>query len=135
MAATLWTWADFEQVGSVYLLHFHPPGEPEVCSTLGGWGRYGAQHYVGWALDLEARMREHRSHSGRGAKVVRELLARGLDFSVVRVWEGATKELENRIKMSGRYRDACPICVGTVAYRRKQHTRLVNLHTGRCENG
>ena len=57
----------------VYLLHFQRP-----IST-----HHTCQHYLGFALDLDARLAEHLS--GRGARLTQVALERHIDFVVARI--------------------------------------------------
>lgn len=81
--------------GTVYLLHFDEP----VAH---------ARHYVGWALDVEARAAEHRAC--RGSPLVAALMAQGGDFVVARTWAGDRK-LKRRIKSWKMGPRLCPVCV------------------------
>ena len=78
----------------VYLLHFH--------SKL----RH-AQHYLGYAEDVEERLKRHRS--GGGAKLIRALKDKGIDFELVRIWEGG-RTLERKLKKQKNGPKLCPIC-------------------------
>lgn len=83
--------------GVVYLLHFDQP-YPH--------GRR-PQHYIGWTIDLPARVHEHRQgYGGRLADVMR--LA-GIGFEVARTWPG-DRTLERRLKRRHKIADACPLC-------------------------
>jgi predicted GIY-YIG superfamily endonuclease len=117
MATAKWDWADHTMVGSVYLIHFHLPGDPETVATLNTWGGAGARHYMGFATDLERRMVEHRRATPKhGAKILKHVINAGLDWSVVRVWTPANIEFENRMKRNARLTMLCPICSGIKAY-------------------
>lgn len=81
----------------VYLLHFERPiSDTHTC-----------QHYVGTADDVEERLAEHKA--GRGARLCQVAKERGIDFVLVRTWEGGrAKERQiKKWKMSNRL---CPIC-------------------------
>jgi hypothetical protein len=54
--------------GVVYLLHF----EKKISD------HHSTQHYTGWALDLHARIAEHRA--GRGARLTQVAVERGIRF-------------------------------------------------------
>lgn len=85
----------------VYLLHFAQPlGNPNNPRAL-------AAHYVGWAVNLEDRMREH--HAGRGAAITRAAVARGVAFEVVQTWPGDYR-LEHHIKRLKNAPRLCPHC-------------------------
>jgi predicted GIY-YIG superfamily endonuclease len=80
----------------VYLLHFDQP-------------LAHARHYVGWcAYDLEQRLEHHVT--GHGARIMQVLTERGIGFQVARVWPGAGRDFERRLKRwkgSGQF---CPLC-------------------------
>lgn len=83
---------------SVYLIHFQR--------------RYRhAGHYLGFALDVPARLWHHRQ--GTGANLVRVVNREGIDWVCARVWPDGDRTLERRLKnhSSTRY---CPVCRGEV---------------------
>lgn len=80
-----------------YLLHFRQPISPA----------HTAQHYLGWAEDIERRIAEHRA--GRGARLTQVAKERGIDFVVVRTWEG-DRSLERKLKSRKEAPRLCPIC-------------------------
>ena len=85
-------------MGYVYLLHFERPIAP---------GRHTAQHYIGFAADLAARIQEHNTvHGARLTQVARE---RGIRFKVARLWLG-DRGLERRLKDRKEAPQLCPIC-------------------------
>ncbi len=77
-----------------YLIHFERP-------------IFGAQHYLGWALDIDARVRLHLR--GRGARLVRQALAANIRVELVRVWLGADTARERELKRTAPKR-YCPLC-------------------------
>lgn len=84
-----------------YLLHFHRPiGNPANSRAL-------AQHYGGWAVDLDARDGEHRA--GRGAAITRWAVQQGIGWDTFVLGYGDW-HLEKRIKALKNYRRICPIC-------------------------
>lgn len=85
---------------SVYLLHFWQPIAP---------GKHTCQHYVGTADDVAKRIEEHRA--GRGARLTQVAAERGIEFSLVRLWDGGRAE-ERRIKNRKNAPKLCPICSG-----------------------
>lgn len=111
-------WADDNQIGCVYLIHLHAPGNPETCSTVGYFGHRGGTHYVGFTVDLEARLSCHKK--GQGSRFLREGLDRGLDFSLVRVWENKTRRFEAVLKNERKYKRLCPVCSGPQAFDRRK---------------
>ena len=91
-------------VETVYLLHFSGRlGNPA--------NRYAqAQHYIGTATDLDARLAAHRA--GAGARITVAAAARGIAFAVVRTWPGG-RDLERRLKRRKEAPRLCPACKGT----------------------
>jgi predicted GIY-YIG superfamily endonuclease len=79
----------------VYLLHLSEP--------LAGHAR----HYLGSAEDVEARLLRHAS--GHGAKMLRACRLNGIDWMLVRTWEGG-RELERQLKRRHNSGVFCPIC-------------------------
>ena len=71
-------------VSGVYLLHFDEP----VGHAL---------HYCGWAEDMKRRIDEHR-RGVSGAVLPRAAFIQGIGFTVSRVWVGATRGDEMRLK-------------------------------------
>lgn len=82
--------------GSVYLLHFDRP--------LGH-----ARHYIGWALDVHARVDTHLA--GKGSKLVRAAVAAGIHVELVRVWENKGQAFEHQLKKGRCGPRFCPVCV------------------------
>lgn len=81
----------------VYLLHFDRPLEH-------------AQHYLGFADDIDARIERHRA--GNGSKLVRAALDAGIGFRLVRVWEGMDRNGERKLKKRKNGCKLCPLCMG-----------------------
>lgn len=94
--------------GTVYLLHF----ERSLADH--------AQHYLGWAGDLEARLAEHRS--GNGARLMAAISDHRIDWELVRTWEG-TRALERRLKDQHDARALCPKCREKRREYQKEHRR------------
>lgn len=80
--------------GTVYLIHFDEPYKH-------------ARHYLGWARDLAARMKEHRN--GRGARLMEVIKDAGITWRVARTWPG-TRDLERAIKERHNTPRLCPEC-------------------------
>ncbi len=79
---------------TVYLLHFAQPYKH-------------ARHYLGSAVNLAARLAEHRSgHGGRLLQVVQEA---GIEWEVVRTWQG-TRATEAKFKRARHNVRLCPKC-------------------------
>jgi hypothetical protein len=87
-------------VGTGYLIHF--------AERIGREGRNGAQHYIGWASNVEARVIDHRR--GNGAAIMAEVSRRGIDWEVVRLYPGWTRHDERRRKRAGHFDRDCPVC-------------------------
>jgi len=83
---------------AVYLLHF----DQKVADH--------AQHYVGYAEDVSARVAEHRA--GNGARLTQVCVERGIEFRVVRTWPDGDRALERRIKNTHHRERYCPVCNG-----------------------
>lgn len=88
----------FRKWGWIYTAHFN--------KAIGGEGRNKAQHYSGWALDVDTRIAQHKA--GRGAAITAYLAQQGIDFEVVTVWPG-TREMERQLKKHSATR-RCPKC-------------------------
>src|SRR5918912_995489 len=70
-----------------YLLHFEQPYRS---------GRHpGAQHYVGFANDIQRRLETHRR--GWGSPLVAAVLAAGIEVRLVRTWPGADRHFERKL--------------------------------------
>lgn len=102
--------------GQIYLFHFDRP--------LGNLAnpRGQAQHYLGWALDAEARIATHLA--GQGAKIVAAAIAAGIVLTPY-IIGGAPKEAEwiikTRIKQTACF---CPACCTT----RRRRPRPLPYH-------
>ena len=90
----------------VYLIHFSRPFRH-------------ARHYLGYAENLEGRLTHHKN--GDGAKLMRHVTEAGIEWSVVRKWEGATKTDERRIKNSRHMPRYCPVCREQRNAKRRKH--------------
>lgn len=95
------------QPGYCYLIHFK--------SKLGNLSNpHGtAQHYLGSAIDLEARLQLHRN--GNGSKIMAAVNQAGIEWEISRVWECespiAARLLEHKLKRThGHGPVLCPIC-------------------------
>jgi predicted GIY-YIG superfamily endonuclease len=81
--------------GQVYLIHLDQPFRH-------------ARHYLGWTLNLERRIAQHRA--GTGAKLLRAVNRHGIHWEVVRIWPGGP-ELEQTLKALKNSPRLCPLCV------------------------
>lgn len=80
---------------AVYLIHFDSPFKH-------------AQHYLGWAKDVEARFRLHAG--GRGCRLLKFVNEGGIDYHIVRRWQSTTRILEFKFKKWHDNKILCPIC-------------------------
>lgn len=80
--------------GWVYVLH--------LSDRLGH-----AQHYTGWAENVERRLWEHRA--GLGAKFTRAAVRRGISLYLAATWPGG-RDLERALKLWHGGNKYCPIC-------------------------
>jgi len=104
-------------IGTVYLIHFSEPYKH-------------ARHYLGFTTDLEKRIRQHKeirinnldkeSHE-RGAVLMAYVNSAGIEWEVIRIWEGVPLEKELRMKRSMHFPRVCPKC--GVEERRKARER------------
>jgi hypothetical protein len=99
----MWPWTAATQ-GYIYLFHFHQP--------LGNLtnSRAQARHYVGFAEDLAGRLAVQVA--GRGAKIVRAAVERGIAFDIFS-WP-APLAVEKLIKDHKKTQDFCPTCCRAV---------------------
>lgn len=90
------------RTSTVYLLHFSAPIAP---------GQHTAQHYMGSAADLDARLAEHAN--GTGSRLCQVAKERGNTFELARTWEapdGTGRQLERQLKNRKAGPRLCPIC-------------------------
>lgn len=88
-------------IGAVYILHFVRP----IGAADNPRGQ--ARHYIGWAVDPEARDAAHRA--GRGAALTRAAVALGVDWTMFVLTEG-DRALERRLKALKSAPRLCPVC-------------------------
>lgn len=84
-------------MGHVYLLHFSRRINPSRST----------QHYLGWASDLDDRLRKHRK--GKGSRLCQVAVELGIGFTLAEVWIG-DRSLERQLKRQHNHRIFCPIC-------------------------
>jgi nicotinamidase-related amidase len=83
-------------VSLVYLFHFQRRYEH-------------AQHYVGFTeQEVRDRLAEHLA--GQASPLMRAARGAGIPVVVARVWHGADRNKERRLKRSGSAARYCPIC-------------------------
>ncbi|HLX49510.1 MAG TPA: hypothetical protein VKS82_14370 [Streptosporangiaceae bacterium] len=80
--------------GTIYLLHFDRPYRH-------------ARHYIGWAVNLNARLAAHEQ--GRGARLLEVVRAAGIGWQLARTWSG-DRNRERQIKRQGGASRCCPLC-------------------------
>jgi hypothetical protein len=87
----------------IYLIH--------SSVSLGGPGRTGARHYIGYCQDgrLGERMIEHLSGKN-AAKIMSAFLERGASLTLARTWPDGGPSLERYLKKAGHFNDLCPLC-------------------------
>lgn len=98
-------------MSGVYLLHFE--------RWVGGDGREGALHYVGWSDNIPGRMALHRRRGG--SKLMKYIKRNGIGWKLVRVWSDASRDDERRLKNGGHFADLCPVCSGRAAAGRRAY--------------
>lgn len=79
---------------TVYLLHFRERHRH-------------AGHYIGSAVDLDARLAEHKA--GRGARLLAVVKDAGITWTLARTWPGG-RARERQIKNQGGASRRCPMC-------------------------
>lgn len=94
--------AQSSELVDVYLLHFSQPiSEAHTC-----------QHYLGSAIDLAARLRQHRTQPD--ARLLQVAKERNIDFTLARVWTNVPRTLERKLKDQKQGPRLCPICHGQI---------------------
>lgn len=85
--------------GYVYLIHFKTPYKH-------------AEHYLGSAVNLVARLDAHRR--GTGARLMEVIVEAGISWEISKIWKCDTPELarllEARLKRRSNDKRLCPIC-------------------------
>lgn len=83
---------------AVYLVHFDRPF-------------YHARHYLGFAVDVEARLEIHRNpREWQHHKLMRAIHAAGIGFVLARVWPDGDRKLERQLKRRKSSPRLCPLC-------------------------
>ena len=86
-----------------YLIHFETPYQ----SKTGGQTKK-AQHYLGWTINLENRVKLHST--GKGARLLAIVNAESIPWAVVRIWNEGSHSLEKKLKARHNHGSLCPIC-------------------------
>lgn len=89
------------------------------------------RHYIGHSTDIDARVKEHRDTTwtrydapvtlpdgrkkngevhGAGSTFLGAMNAQGIAWSVVKVWEGKTRDFERWLKKKKSSPRYCPVC-------------------------
>ena len=90
---------------TVYLIHLDRPIGNE---------RHVASHYIGMSKQpLKNRLNDHKRGGKFSAAILREANRLGIDYSIVRTWEGG-HEVELRLKSWKKARQLCPVCMKLV---------------------
>ncbi len=101
---------DVQLIGAsgCYLFHLSAPL---------GTSRKQASHYLGYSDDIARRIDQHRAGRKAAACFTRAAVKAGIELVLVRVWPGATRDDEARLKhrrASGgsqpEHARLCPIC-------------------------
>lgn len=69
-----------------------------------------AKHYLGWASNINERIATHRKGGKGCGKLLAAVNKAGIAWRVVRVWPGAEKDFERKLKKSGHGPKLCPHC-------------------------
>lgn len=85
----------------VYILHFDRRINPN----------HPCQHYIGCTIDLDNRIRQHRS--GSGSRLCQVAKERGIGFRLAEVLKGDRK-LERLLKRQRNAPRYCPLCQRSV---------------------
>jgi len=84
-------------MAAVYILHF----DKKISDH--------AQHYVGFANDVEKRVKQHQDGCN-GARLVQVASERGIGFRVARIFENVDRTFERNLKRQKNTKRFCPIC-------------------------
>ncbi len=99
-----------KKVGEVYLLHFDIDPKAEVPASREDASKpFHARHYLGWAENAQTRINQHYQAQS-GVKLIDAIHAKGITFTVAKVWSKKTREFERQLKNQGGLSRHCPIC-------------------------
>jgi len=92
--------------GTVYLIHLERGLVPE----------HGSTHYIGWANEdgLWERIETHAC--GDGSPLLRAANERDIRWRVVRLWKGADRHFERKLKRRRKAKMLCPVCRGEIDF-------------------
>ncbi|ASC70294.1 hypothetical protein XM38_012310 [Halomicronema hongdechloris C2206] len=83
-----------------YLLHFRQPLDPSTPNR--------ARHYIGYATDIDKRIKQHRK--GRGSRFCAVAHERGIEFDVVCTWPNMGRDFERALKAQKNAPRLCWCC-------------------------
>lgn len=92
--------------GDVYLIHLERGLVPE----------HGSTHYIGWAAPGQLFDRIETHYAGEGSPMLAAANERGIEWRVARIWKGADRNFERRLKRRRKARLLCPVCRGEVTF-------------------
>lgn len=92
--------------GDVYLIHLERGLVPE----------HGSTHYIGWTAHGSLFDRIETHAQGEGSPLLRAANERGIAWAVARVWRGADRHFERRLKRRRKAKHLCPVCRGEVTF-------------------
>lgn len=68
-----------------------------------------AQHYLGFADDVDKRLKRHRSN--RGARLLAACNRLGIEWKCVRRWDEGDRAFERKLKGLKNAKSLCPVCL------------------------
>lgn len=96
---------------TVYILHLDAPlaqgPDPRTVRPR------AAGHYTGYAARLQERLEHHAQ--GTGARFTQVCVERGITFQLARVFDGADRAFERKLKNTKNVARYCPLCCGSQA--------------------
>jgi hypothetical protein len=97
--------------GDVYLIHLEHGLVPE----------HGSTHYIGWTApgSLFDRIEQHAANAG--SPLLAAANRRGIEWAVARIWRGADRHFERRLKRRRKAKALCPVCRGEVTFDQIRH--------------
>lgn len=115
-------------VGDVYLIHLERGLVPEHTTTT---------HYIGWAAEgglfdrIEAHAAATPDSVGMGSPLLAAANARGIEWHVVRLWKGADRHFERKLKRRRKAAALCPVCRGEATF---EQTKYGEAEVTTCES-